>query len=317
MSPAVLITGANGFVGRHLQQTLADLGIAYRAAVRRQTSPVDPREFVVSDVGPGTDWNAALEGVNAVVHLAARAHIVKETARDPLVEFMRVNAEGTLRLAHAAVAAGVRRIIYLSSIGVLGNESGDSPFTNASPPNPHNAYAESKLAGEVAVRTVSSQIEVVVVRVPLVYGTGVRANFYRLLRSVDEGLPLPLGAIHNRRSLVSVWNLCDLLSTTLRHPAAPGRNWLVSDGEDLSTPELIRRLARHMQRKARLLPVPISVLNALGRLTGRQGQITQLCGSLALDITETQNELGWRPPVPVDEGLRRTVSWYYSSGSGQ
>jgi len=317
VSPAVLITGANGFVGRHLQQTLADLGIAYRAAVRRQTSPVDPREFVVSDVGPGTDWNAALEGVNAVVHLAARAHIVKETARDPLVEFMRVNAEGTLRLAHAAVAAGVRRIIYLSSIGVLGNESGDSPFTNASPPNPHNAYAESKLAGEVAVRTVSSQIEVVVVRVPLVYGTGVRANFYRLLRSVDEGLPLPLGAIHNRRSLVSVWNLCDLLSTTLRHPAAPGRNWLVSDGEDLSTPELIRRLARHMQRKARLLPVPISVLNALGRLTGRQGQITQLCGSLALDITETQNELGWRPPVPVDEGLRRTVSWYYSSGSGQ
>jgi nucleoside-diphosphate-sugar epimerase len=157
-------------------------------------------------------------------------------------------------------------------------------------------------------------MEVVVVRVPLVYGSGVRANFYRLLKSVDRSLPLPLGAIHNRRSLLNVWNLCDLLEKTLQHPAAAGRTWLVSDGEDLSTPELIRRIARDMHRKTRLVPVPRSVLIALGRLTGKQAQITQLCGSLAVDASATREALDWRPPVTVDEGLKRTVSWYLSEG---
>jgi UDP-glucose 4-epimerase len=179
-----------------------------------------------------------------------------------------------------------------------------------------NAEATAHLAtaAAAAAAAAGSRMEVVILRLPLVFGSGVRANFYRLLESVDRGLPLPLGAIHNRRSLLNVWNLCDLLLKTLQHPAAAGRIWLVSDGEDLSTPELIRRIARDMHRKARLLPVPRSVLYALGRLTGRQAQITQLCGSLAVDVSDTRDALNWQPPVPVDEGLDRTVSWYLSEG---
>jgi nucleoside-diphosphate-sugar epimerase len=227
---------------------------------------------------------------------------------------MRVNADGTATLATAAAAAGVRRLIYLSSVGVLGNASGDSPFTASSTPRPHNAYAESKLAGEVAARSAGTHLEVVVLRVPLVYGSGVRANFYRLLEWVDKERPLPLGVVANRRSLLNVWNLCDILQNTLKHPTAAGRTWLISDGEDLSTPDLIRRIASAMRRRARLLRVPIGVLNALGRLTGRQAQLIQLCGSLAVDITQTCNELGWRPPVSVEEGLARTVEWYVTEG---
>ena len=312
--PRVLVTGADGFVGRHVQRTLADLGIEFRAAVRSAATPGNPRHCVVGDVGPDTNWRAALEGIDVVIHLAARAHILRETAKDPRSEFMRVNADGTATLAAAAAAAGVRRLIYVSSVGVLGNVSGDSPFTALSTPRPHNAYAESKLAGEVAARSAGAHLEVVVLRVPLVYGSGVQANFYRLLEWVDKERPLPLGAVVNRRSLLNVWNLCDILQNALKHPSAAGRTWLVSDGEDLSTPDLIRRIASSMRRRVRLMPVPIGVLNALGRLTGRQAQLAQLCGSLALDITETCNELSWRPPVSVDEGLARTIEWYVTEG---
>lgn len=309
--PRVLVTGANGFVGRHLQRTLSALGIEYRTAVRSAATAGDPRCCVVGDIGrPDTSWSAALDGIDVVVHLAGRAHILQETAKDPRSEFMRVNADGTANLATAAAAAGVQRLLYVSSVGVLGSSSGDSPFTAASTPRPHNAYTESKLAGEVAARSAGAHLGVVVVRAPLIYGSGVRANFYSLLEWVDKEWPLPLGAVANRRSFVSVWNVCDILVNALTHPAAADRTWLVSDGEDLSTPDLIRRIASAMQRRTRLLRVPVGVLDALGRLTGRRAQLIQLCGSLALDITQTCNELSWRPPVSVDHALARTVEWY-------
>ncbi len=311
----VLVTGANGFIGRHLRRTLEERGFNHLGAVRTRGSGDDARTCVVGDLGPWTDWSAALRGVNMVVHLAGRAHVLRETAANPDAEFMRVNAEGTAALVAAAVAAGVSRFVYLSSIGVLGSDSGNGSFTAASAPRPHNGYARSKLAGEIAAKTVAaSGLEVVVLRPPLVYGPGVRANFLRLLRSVDRGWPLPLGAVKNRRSLVSVWNLCDLVVNVLQNPAAPGRTWMVSDGEDLSTPELIRRIGQAMGRHVRLVPVPVGLMQWGAALVGRQALITQLCGSLTLDIASTRDELKWSPPVSVEEALARTANWFLAEG---
>lgn len=312
----VLLTGADGFVGKHLRQLLEERRIAHRAAVRSLSTPDDSQRVAVGDIGPSTDWRAVLDGVDVVVHLAARAHILKETSRDPRAQFMRVNADGTARLVESAAVAGVRRFIYLSSVGVLGNASGIRPFTADTPPQPHNAYTESKLAGEIAAQSAASRLEVVVVRVPLVYGTGVRANFHRLLQMVDRGWPLPLAAVANRRSFLNVWNLCALVDNVLTNPVAKNRTWLVSDGEDVSTPDLIERIATALRRRVRLFTVPVSLLYGLGRLAGREAQIAQLCGSLTVDITQTCNELGWQPPVSVDEGLQRTVRWYISAARG-
>jgi len=307
----VLVTGANGFIGQHLRRTLAQRGFEDLGAVRSASDVPDPRSRVVGDIGPATDWSAALAGVDMVVHAAGRAHVLRETTADPEAQFMRVNAGGTAALVAAAVAAGVRRLVYLSSIGVLGSQSGERGFTEASEPRPHNGYARSKLAGEVAARQLAgTQLEVVVLRLPLVYGPGVRANFLRLLRAIERGWPLPLGAVKNHRSLVSVWNLCDLVVNVLQHPSAPGRAWMVSDGEDLSTPELVRRIGDAMGRTPKLLPVPVRWLRWVGTLTGRQALVRQLCGSLTLDIAATRERLDWAPPLSVDESLRRTVGWF-------
>jgi nucleoside-diphosphate-sugar epimerase len=315
LPPRVLITGANGFIGGHLQRVLVARGFECRGAVRRATAADGARSCVVGEIGPSTDWRTALDGVDMVVHLAARAHVLRELAVDPSAEFMRVNAEGTAALATAAAAAGVRRFVYVSSIGVLGNQSGDQGFTADSVPRPHNAYARSKLAGETAARALAkAPFEVVVLRLPLVYGDGVRANFLRLLRWVDRQWPLPLGAVHNRRSLLSVWNLCEFIANVLRNPAAAGGTFLVSDGEDLSTPDLIRRIGSAMERRVRLPPVPVPLLQLFGRLLGRQGEIGQLCGSLTLDTTYTRTTLRWAPAVSVDEALERTVRWYLTEG---
>jgi len=314
-SPRVLVTGANGFIGKHLQRILAATGFDYRAAVRTGSLGDNPHTFVVGEIGPSTDWNAALNGIDVVVHLAGRAHVLREIATDPDAEFMRVNAEGTAALVTSAVAAGVKRLVYVSSIGVLGSESGDLPFTAGSIPRPYNGYTRSKLAGEVAARSVAAaRLEVVILRLPLVYGSGVRANFLRLLRWVDKGWPLPLGAVHNRRSLLSVWNLCDLVVNVLLNPSAPGRTWMVSDGEDVSTPELIRRISDAMGRRVRLAPVPVQLLRLVGCATGHQAVIIQLCDSLTLDVAPTCDELKWSPPVSADESLKRTVDWYLAEG---
>lgn len=315
MISRVLVTGATGFVGRTLCRMLTDAGLQVRAAVRRVDAalPATIEQVTVGDIDSRSDWPAALQGIDVVVHAAARAHVMGAQAAD-LTLYDQTNAQGTARLAQAAAAAKVRRFVYVSSIKVNGEERSLGAYGPTDAPNPCDPYAVSKQRGEQALLALGSTLETAIVRPPLVYGAGVRANFLRLLSWVDKQLPLPLGAIHNRRSLVSVWNLCDLLRRLATQPIPGGRVWLVSDGEDLSTPELIRRIGAAMRKEVRLLPVPAGILRLGGALTGRSAEIARLCGSLAVDISATRQLLDWSPPLSVDESLDRTVQWYLREG---
>jgi nucleoside-diphosphate-sugar epimerase len=309
-----LVTGATGFVGAALCPVLAQHGYAVRAA-RRALVPAAGRaldEVAVGDVGLDTDWSAALQDVQAVVHLAARVHVMRETATDPLAEFRRANVVATARLAREAAVAGVRRFVYVSSIKVNGERTVGSAFTADGVPHPEDAYAQSKLEAEQVLREIGERtgLEIVIVRPPLVYGPGVKGNFLSLLRWVDRGLPLPLGRCDNRRSLVGITNLVDLLASCVVHPAAAGRVFLAADGEDLSTPELVRRLARVLDRRARLVPVPQSWLRVAASMLGRAGMYERLCGSLQVDIRDARQVLGWAPVLTVDEELARTADWF-------
>jgi nucleoside-diphosphate-sugar epimerase len=311
----VLVTGASGFVGRALCDTLLEAGYAVRAAVRSLDSPRGSQlmeRIAVGDV-VDADWKRALQGVDCIVHAAARVH-VDESRSDANVH-LQTNAYATKRLAGAAVEAGVGKFVYLSSIKVNG-EGADRPYRADDEPLPQDPYADSKRLGEeyaFQAGTIGG-MDVAVVRSPLVYGPGVRANFLRLMQWVDRGWPLPLGSVDNRRSLVSIWNLCDLLARVLVTPQATGSIWMVSDGEDLSTPELVRRVGKCVGRRVRLLKVPIPVLQVGGALLGRTRQISQLCGSLMVDMSRTRDELRWSPVVSVDEALARTCAWFVSEG---
>jgi nucleoside-diphosphate-sugar epimerase len=313
----VLVTGAGGFVGNTLCPMLAQAGYLIRAALRTdRPGPVAAAErVVVGDIGAHTDWTAALRGVDLVIHLAARVHVMQDGA-DAADLYLETNARGTQRLAAESARHGIRRLVHLSSVKVNGEETQDHAYSGADAPHPLDAYGRSKWQGEKALAAVAAAtgLEAVVVRSPLVYGPGVRANFLRLLCWVDRERWLPFGGIRNRRSLVSVWNLCDLLIRLLDHSAATGRTWMVSDGQDSSTPELVRRIARAMGRRARLLPVPAALLRMAAGLLGREAEMRRLCGSLTVDIAPTRELLGWSPPLPMDEGLSRTVGWYRSAG---
>jgi nucleoside-diphosphate-sugar epimerase len=308
----VLVTGSTGFVGRELCRKLAAVGFIVRGVVRAEGSaPAACAEaVVVRNVDGTTSWSAALEGVEFVVHLAAKAHLTRQSSRS--AEYIEVNANGTQSLAVAAAAAGIRRFIYLSSVKVNGSSTTDRPFRMDDETHPDGPYGHSKWLGEkyLAEASVRSRMEPVILRPPLVYGPGVKANFLALLKWVDGGRPLPFGAVRNRRSLVSIWNLTDLILTILRHPGSAAGTWMVSDGEDLSTPALIELIATAMRRRARLLPIPTGVLRALGSLAGFGGAVERLCGSLAVDMSGTCNAFGWSPPVSVQEGICRTVSAY-------
>jgi nucleoside-diphosphate-sugar epimerase len=311
----VLITGATGFVGRQLCESLSHQGYEVRAALRTDQNRSDyaAEHVVVGEIGDLTEWGAALEGMDCVVHCAARAHVAGDS-RGESNRYMEANARGTERLATGCVRQGVRRFVYLSTVKVNGEKTLGRPFSRADEPKPMDAYAVSKWVGEARLAEIAagSSMEIAVVRSPLVYGPNVRANFLRLLRLIDSRVPLPFGCIENSRSLVSLWNLCDLIARLIRGSIPKSAVFMVADGEDLSTPELVRRIGAAMRRRARLLPVPVAVLRALAAIGGRQAEFERLSGSLTVDISLTCSELGWTPPVSVDEGLARTVRWYLS-----
>lgn len=300
----VAVTGASGFVGREVLATLAARGLAARAVLRRGVAAAAlPDPVVVGEIGPRTEWAAALAGTRAVIHLAARVHVMDDVGKHDA--YHRVNAAGTERLAREAARAGVRRLVFVSSIKVNGEATADAPFRESDPPAPADAYGASKAAAEAGLRRVAAEtgLEVVIVRPPLVYGAGVRANFRALMEAVRRGVPLPLGRVRNRRSLVYVGNLADALVTALEHPAAAGETFLVSDGEAVSTPDLVRAIGRAVGRQARLLPVPVALLRAAGTLTGRGAAVERLTGSLVVDSSRIRSRLGWAPPFALEAGL--------------
>ena len=304
-----LVTGATGFVGRAVCTELAQRKHDVRRAVRSLAGS-GSGYFELGDIGPSTNWSGALEGVDAVVHLAARVHIMHEGAENPLEEFRKVNVAGTEHLATAAAASGAKRFVYVSSIGVNGVQSPPGKvFSEADKPNPHNAYALSKWEAEQGLLRIAARtgMEVVIIRPPLVYGPDAPGNFGSLMRWLQRGVPLPLGAIHNQRSLVALDNLVDLIVTCLTHPAAANQTFLVSDGEDVSTTELLRRMGRAMGCPARLVPVPASWLKLAATLVGKQDMAKRLCSSLQVDIAKTRDLLGWRPPLSLDQGLKKAA----------
>ena len=309
----VLVTGAIGFVGRALCTELLRHDQAVRGAVRRHdcTARLDARVegVVVGSIDTSTDWTAALAGCDAVVHLAARVHVMRDQASDAVTLLREVNTEGTLNLARQAASGGVKRFIFVSSIKVNG-EGSDSPYREVDPADPKDAYAVSKWEAEQGLIAIASEtrMEVVILRPPLVYGPGVKANFLQLIKALRRGWPLPLGGIHNRRSLLYLGNLVDAIRLCLEHPAATGQTFLIDDGAPVSTPELVRALADAMGRPAWLVPVPVVLLELLGRLLGRREITARLTASLWVDSTAIRSSLGWTPPFSMADGLAATLS---------
>lgn len=313
---SVLVTGASGFVGQQLCQRLANDGCTVRCAVR-SSEHLTALQFpglercIIEDIGPDTDWTKALCGIDTVIHLAARVHLMNDSAADPLAEFRYVNVRGTERLAEMAVKAGVKRFVFTSSVKVHGEERAIR-YRESDPLMPQDNYGISKMEAERALRYIESEtgLEVVIVRPPLVYGPGAKANFLTLMKVIASNFPLPLAAVVNKRSLIYVGNLVDALSVCVRHPAAIGRTYLVSDGDDVSTPELIRRVSSALNRPARLYSFSTRFLRIIGRLLGKSLAVERLTGTLQVDISNIQSELGWRPPFTMQEGLSATAAWF-------
>ena len=318
MSARVLVTGANGFVGGALCGALIG-SYQVRGAVRKLSEGIslDGTELVQGSLSADFDWSDALVGVSLVVHCAARVHVMNEESLNPLAEFRRVNVDGALHLASQAAVAGVKRFVFLSSVKVNGEKSErGQPIVADQEPNPGDPYGISKMEAEEGLRALAREtgMEVVIIRPPLVYGRGVRANFLAMMRWLWRGTPLPLGAVTtNRRSLVALDNLVDFIATCVDHPAAANQVFLVSDGEDLSTAALLQRMGRALGRPARLIPVPVGLLTFGATMLGRSGVAQRLCGSLEVDISKTRELLGWVPPISVDEGLRRTAAHWIES----
>lgn len=306
----VLLTGATGFVGQRLRQCLQnDSSYVLRSAVRQTTFDTKDAEVVVGDINATTNWQMALTDCKVVIHTAARVHILNEVASDPLKEFRRVNVDGTLNLARQAASKGVQRFIFISSIKVNGEATTTNSFSADDSPAPEDAYAISKHEAEQGLQIIASEtgMEIVIIRPPLVYGAGVKGNFQTMMNWLKRGWPLPLGAINNKRSFVALDNLIDLIITCINHPNAANQIFLVSDDDDLSTTELLKKMGQVLGKPARLLPFPARALRLAAAMTGKQDIAKRLCGSLQVDISKTKNMLNWQPPVSIEDTLKDVV----------
>lgn len=309
MVERILVTGASGFVGSRLMERLANQpGVLVLGAVRQSEPTLQAGLVAVGNIDGNTDWSKTLLGQQVVVHTAARAHIMDDMAADRLAEFRTVNAAATHNLARQAAEAGVKRFVFVSSIKVNGEHTPTGvSFTEQDKPSPEDPYGISKLEAEQSLQQVAREtgMEVVIIRPPLVYGPGVKGNFAAMIRWVEKGLPLPLGAIHNKRSLVALDNLVDLILTCVDHPAAANQVFLAGDGKDLSTTELLRAVSQAAGRPSRLIPVPVSLLMAGAAILGKKAVAQRLIGSLQVDNSKARTLLGWEPPLTVEEGLKR------------
>jgi len=310
----ILITGSSGFIGRHLADALStnqhEIVSTYRHSAHHADLSENKNCFSIGDINAHTQWQPALTDVEVVIHLAARVHVMQETHADPLTAFREVNTQGTINLAKQAVAAGVKRFIYLSSIKVNGEKTTTIPFHADDSANPLDPYAISKFEAEQKLLTLGQEtgLEIVIIRPPLVYGPAVKGNFSRLISLVNKSIPLPLAKINNARSLVNIQNLCSLIQVCLDHPKAAGEVFLVSDGEDLSSSELFEKIAQALDKKNRLFYLPKGLLKLLTGIIGRQAEFQRLFDSLQVDISKNQQLLGWQPNVRVMQGIQKTVN---------
>jgi nucleoside-diphosphate-sugar epimerase len=311
----ILVTGATGFIGHALcRRFIADgmqVFCTVRSARQVEKLPAGVRALATTTIGPETDYTGFMDNIDIVVHLAARVHVLCNDAADSLDAFRAENVEASANLARQVASAGVRRLVFLSTVKVHG-EGGERSYREEDRPEPVDAYGQSKLEAEEELAAImfDTGLEVVVLRSPLVYGPGVKANFLQLLKLVSRGVPLPLSSVRNRRSMIYLGNLVDAIVTCARKPRAAGQTYLVSDGEDVSTPELIRRIAATLGRPARLFPLEPAILRFLGRATGRAGMFDRLLCSLAVDSGKIRRELGWHPPYTMQDGLASTAIWY-------
>ncbi|MCZ4294815.1 UDP-glucose 4-epimerase family protein [Vibrio sinaloensis] len=310
----LLITGSSGFVGSRLLEKVRALGTEPCLAVRKPMPGCSA--FLISGIDSQMDWSEALEGIDCVVHCAARVHQMNDSASDLLEAYREVNTRGTLNLARQTAQAGVKRFVFISSIKVNGEFSPSGhPFQPDLVHVPDDPYGLSKYEAEVQLRELAEKtgLEVVIIRPPLVYGPGVKANFLSMMHWVEKGIPLPLGAIHNSRSFVYVDNLVDLILTCCKHPKAAGETFLVSDGTDVSTTQLLKAVALSMNKRVHLLPIPMPIINFSSKLIGKPQISQRLCGSLQVDISHTRKILEWEPPVTFEQGLKRTAQAYLDS----
>ena len=314
---SILITGATGFIGHALSLHLESHNYSIRRTFRphfssKYESLIKSDSVAIDDINANTDWTAALSGINCVIHCAARAHVMNDTEFKVLNTYRSINVEGTRHLAEQAAANGVTRFIFLSSIKVNGERtSGALRFTRNDRAQPEDPYAVSKWEAEQVLHEISARtgLDLVIIRPPLVYGHGVKGNLARMVNLVRSGLPLPFGAINNQRSLIGIDNLLDLLQRCVEHPQAPGNTFLASDGEDLSTPELLARMAKAMHRSSCLFPMPLSILRIIAKAAGKASEIDRLVGSLRIDDSDTREILDWLPPISIDAGIYKMINF--------
>jgi nucleoside-diphosphate-sugar epimerase len=314
MNKTILVTGATGFIGQPLVSYLVNLGYSVRAIVRRPRllDGIKASLIQIDAMDEETNWREMLQGVDTIIHLAARVHIMRSAEKNPAAAYQRVNVDATRQLAQIAAQVGVRRFVFISSIKVNGESTEAIPFTEEFPVNPQDFYAVSKWNAERVLADISAKtgMELVILRLPLVYGPRVKANFLRLLTASYHGIPLPFASINNRRSLIYVGNLVSAIQACAEHPAAAGHTFLVSDGEDLSTPDLIRRIAFSLGHPSRLCRMPASLLKGIARLLHRTEEVERLLESLVIDSSKIRRLLDWHPPYSVDQGLVETAKWY-------